>query len=413
MSNSNDDDIFLIVAQELASKRIDEALWTKAYALENGDERKTKAHYIRLRVEQLKTAQSKTEQIKAQDTTEHSRNEQDYLVERSNKAKALGLVPATAWQRFWARSIDLLICTILVLFIPIKDELLSNIWLVVIVGFLLTGVVLVIYDGLLTSVFGATIGKMIAGIRVQKLDGSYPDFGLALRRAYNVLVSGNWLYMFYPVSQLFLWPRLHKEFKKTGTTSWDEKAGTEVIRTSNNEFRRFLAGALGVLCFISTLLIVQVIKQLNKKVIREQVSMMPAIPEEKPAPFNPLVEKPVAETNNSPAQQQAIDLPVQNPWQQISRNADSSVYVRPESLHKNGSVLSIMFIENFYDSSSRGIVEVICTQNSARISRLELYSSTMARGELIDSFNNPSSTFNAIGSDSNNLFRSVVNFVCR
>lgn len=237
MNTSNDDDIFLKVAQELASKRIDEALWTKAYALENGDERKTKAHYIRLRVEQLKTTQSITQQKKSQDKSEYSRNEQDYVVESKNKTKVLGLVPATAWQRFWARSIDLLICTILVQFIPIKDEFLSNIWLVFIVGFLLTGVVLVIYDGLLTSVFGATIGKMISGIRVQKLDGSYPDFGLALRRGYNVLVSGNWLYTFYPVSQLFLWPRLHKKFKETGTTSWDAKAGTEVIRISNNEFR--------------------------------------------------------------------------------------------------------------------------------------------------------------------------------
>lgn len=269
MNISNDDDLFLKVAQELARKWVDEALWTKAYALENGDERKTKAHYIRLRVEQLKTTKSKTQQEIAQDTSEHSKNEQDYVVESSNKAKALAFVPATAWQRFWARSIDLLICTILVQIVPIKDELLSNIWLIFIVGFLLTGVVLVIYDGLLTSVFGATIGKMIAGIRVQKFDGIYPDFGLAHRRAFNVFVSGNWLYMGYPVLQLLLWPRLHKEFKKTGTTTWDEKAGTVVIQASLNKIRDLIVGIVGLICLCSTLLLVQLIKQQNKSYIRE------------------------------------------------------------------------------------------------------------------------------------------------
>lgn len=163
----------------------------------------------------------------------------------------------------------MLICTILVQFIPLKDELLTNIWLVVIVGFLLSGVVLVIYDGLLTSVFGATIGKMIAGIRVQKVDGSYPDFGLAVRRAFNVLVSGNWLYTFYPVSQLFLWPRLYKEFKKTGTTTWDEKAGTVVIQMSLNKTRDLIVGIVGLICLCSTLLVFQFIKQMNKSYIRE------------------------------------------------------------------------------------------------------------------------------------------------
>jgi len=128
--------------------------------------------------------------------------------------------------------------------------------------------VLVIYDGFLTSVFGATIGKLIAGIRVQKLDGSYPDFGLAVRRAFKVLVSGNWLYMFYPVLQLLLWPRLHKDFKETRTTSWDEKAGTVVIQMSLNKTRDLIVGIVGLICLCSTLLVFQFIKQMNKSYIR-------------------------------------------------------------------------------------------------------------------------------------------------
>lgn len=50
----NDDEAFGQVAKELASGQKDEALWLKAFASENGDGAKSKAHYIRLRVEQLK-----------------------------------------------------------------------------------------------------------------------------------------------------------------------------------------------------------------------------------------------------------------------------------------------------------------------------------------------------------------------
>lgn len=52
MTNS-DDALYLAVAKELSSGNRDEALWMKAFALENGDESKTKAHYIRLRVARL------------------------------------------------------------------------------------------------------------------------------------------------------------------------------------------------------------------------------------------------------------------------------------------------------------------------------------------------------------------------
>lgn len=50
----SEDDLFAAVAKELMHNHRDEGLWTKAFALENGDDRKTKAHYIRLRVQALK-----------------------------------------------------------------------------------------------------------------------------------------------------------------------------------------------------------------------------------------------------------------------------------------------------------------------------------------------------------------------
>jgi ATP-dependent protease ClpP protease subunit len=55
--NSPDDQIFLDVAKELQAGTIDQALWTKAFAIENGDEKRTRAHYIRLRVTSIAESQ--------------------------------------------------------------------------------------------------------------------------------------------------------------------------------------------------------------------------------------------------------------------------------------------------------------------------------------------------------------------
>lgn len=54
--SDDDDKYFEIVAKELSIGKKDETLWTKAFALENGDADKTKAHYIRLRVAKLQRA---------------------------------------------------------------------------------------------------------------------------------------------------------------------------------------------------------------------------------------------------------------------------------------------------------------------------------------------------------------------
>jgi len=49
----DDEKYYEIVAQEIRENTIKDALWTKAIAKSMGDENKTKAVYIQLRVEQL------------------------------------------------------------------------------------------------------------------------------------------------------------------------------------------------------------------------------------------------------------------------------------------------------------------------------------------------------------------------
>lgn len=60
----DDEKYYQVVADELRDNRIKDALWTKAIAKSQGDENKTKATYIQLRVEQLiqKEKRSRIEQ---------------------------------------------------------------------------------------------------------------------------------------------------------------------------------------------------------------------------------------------------------------------------------------------------------------------------------------------------------------
>lgn len=58
MNDDTDAKFYLLVAKELAINKRDEALWTMAFALEDGNESATKAHYIRLRVAQMKNGLS-------------------------------------------------------------------------------------------------------------------------------------------------------------------------------------------------------------------------------------------------------------------------------------------------------------------------------------------------------------------
>ncbi len=56
----DDEKYYQVVADEIRDGRIRDALWTKAIAKSMGDENKTKAVYIQLRVEQLMQEENRT-----------------------------------------------------------------------------------------------------------------------------------------------------------------------------------------------------------------------------------------------------------------------------------------------------------------------------------------------------------------
>jgi len=67
----DDEKFYQVVADELREGRINDALWTKAIAKSMGDEHKTKAVYIQLRVDQLIEEERRTQaQEKLQEQVE-------------------------------------------------------------------------------------------------------------------------------------------------------------------------------------------------------------------------------------------------------------------------------------------------------------------------------------------------------
>lgn len=86
---------------------------TKAFALQNGDESATKAHYIRLRVEKLQQLNDS----KAPDGNEQPRNT-SRLTTKPAKTSEETVGEVSLWSRLWARNIDFLIC--MALFLPVS-----------------------------------------------------------------------------------------------------------------------------------------------------------------------------------------------------------------------------------------------------------------------------------------------------
>ena len=272
------EDAFAVVARELATGKTDEALWTKAFALQNGDESATKAHYIRLRVEKLQQLNDS----KAPDGNEQPRNT-SRLTTKPAKTSEETVGEVSLWSRLWARNIDFLIC--MALFLPVSFLISAQSESLIfsfVIAFVVPGLILILYDAFLTSAFGKTIGKALFGIRVARVTGENLPFNVAWNRAFKVWAYGNSGYFVFPVLTLMTWWSARRGIQKNGTSSWDVAADSCVTQSNIGGFRNVLATTFGVLCFASAIVISVTVKNMNKKVIRD--SVIPAATSTKLAP---------------------------------------------------------------------------------------------------------------------------------
>ncbi len=86
----DDEKYYQIVADELRGNRINDALWTKAIAKSQGDENKTKATYIQLRVEQIMQEERQSRVTKAPAETDELDEPKEVYEASPTEAQKIG-----------------------------------------------------------------------------------------------------------------------------------------------------------------------------------------------------------------------------------------------------------------------------------------------------------------------------------
>lgn len=282
MSEANDDEIFQRVAKELAANQADPGLWTKSFAMENGDDRKTKAQYIRLRVEQFQREAIEAQRQAQCQTGSPERNElleQDSCAHRfaSQQKEPPISKPdltnsASIWDRFWARSIDFVLCMIASLLLTLSLASTDNIFINLALAIILPGIVLIAYDAVLTSSFGSTVGKAVFGIKVSPISGGNLPISMAVRRALKVWVRGNGCYLFFPAATIFIWWGAKSHIAINGTAPWDDASGTIVVQKKIGGIRKTFGLLIGIAALVVAIGLASLIKKYNKQQIREMTN---------------------------------------------------------------------------------------------------------------------------------------------
>lgn len=157
---------------------------------------------------------------------------------------------AKPWPRFWARLFDVYLLSIpaafimgLVfpaLFVVGSDGRPPNTFLI---GAACLPLVLLL-DAFITSVFGTTPGKALAGLHVADLERRNIGLETSLKR--NALVWFKGLALGVPIIALFTYKSGYDAVKSNGLTSWDESTESRVFNKSNSPARTLLVGALAL-----------------------------------------------------------------------------------------------------------------------------------------------------------------------
>ncbi|EXI90200.1 MAG: RDD family protein [Candidatus Accumulibacter regalis] len=271
MQSDDDTKLYAVVAKELSISRRDEGLWTMAFALENGDERATKARYIRERVAFLKRNRNgggRRDESSASPAAADVAPEVNIQKKVAPPARQIGQV--SPWARFFARTIDLGVVTALVFSAGVAMELslpswTLGAWTAALLGFLVFGIALLAYEAISVSEFGTTIGKAVFGLRIKPEQGGILDAKSAFRRAFWVWASGNGCYLLFPGASILFWWRGHRILKTTGSTPWDKRVETTVEQGGIGSFRFLLGASLSIVMLVGILTIAAFNKRAFKK----------------------------------------------------------------------------------------------------------------------------------------------------
>ena len=105
---------------------------------------------------------------------------------------------------------------------------LPNLLITIAIGAMLVGVLHLIYEALMLTAFGTTIGKSVFGLRVQTRSGKKAEFSRLFHRSLGAWLWGSYAYVLFPLATLFAWKKSYDEFRLNGRTYWDKQSRTRV-----------------------------------------------------------------------------------------------------------------------------------------------------------------------------------------
>ena len=148
-------------------------------------------------------------------------------------------VPIHPWKRFFARSFDLALFHLLLLFLLVVvfrlRPLNHSIYTVVGIEFVLF-LLWIPAEGLMLHYFGTTPGKWIFGIRVESVNGGQLGVSESIKRTWDVLRYG---YGFeIPIYNLWRQYQSYKEYKDHHVVRWDQASDSEIQFADHYETRK-------------------------------------------------------------------------------------------------------------------------------------------------------------------------------
>lgn len=202
----------------------------------------------------------------------------DESVEKAREVREVTWAPAKFWNRFFARSLDLIIVfaitNVITLFVP--DIPPSGSWfvLIVLINLVITAAILCAvyywYEVYCLSKFGATLGKMALGLRVEnKNHEPLLSKEEAKARTTRLLRDGLCFMFFFPWLQIFA--TISAWRRRDGTQPWDGACGSTVLQKHINPIRSLLFKILGLFLVIALVLTVQTVKEMEKRQLRDSV----------------------------------------------------------------------------------------------------------------------------------------------
>jgi len=150
------------------------------------------------------------------------------------------------WTRFFARTIDLALYVLLWLSIQVfylHVPLVNKSVLGVILDVMMIVFFMMVFEPILVSITGTTIGKSIFGLKIKTFEMTKLCYGDALRRTYLVLVDG--MGLFIPIYSMI---RLFKSYKLCSdeeVLQWDE--GLAYDLKDKSKLRSIASGGVSIL----------------------------------------------------------------------------------------------------------------------------------------------------------------------